>query len=222
MAEDSKSKLVSAVLGLLGGSAAAAMIGYFSSSSLEREKFDYALIQQALEAKSEEDRKNRLEFILDMGFISNKDWQDSLSKKLKESPEKLPQLPTSSPEQVSLLQQQGLAYSQSMISDFFSRQYETRSKAYADIVDAYTSNAGVLISLLTNAPKHFDDENAVVNTLTVTRFFTDAAVMQAKPAIEDYLSKVDALIAENPDKWTQTAKYSGNLKQRVNDLAAAQ
>ncbi|WP_413746553.1 hypothetical protein [Synechococcus sp. MIT S9507] len=88
--------LISLIFGLIGGSAAAAVISYFSTSSIEEKKFSYSLIQQALEAKSPSDRRNRLSFIMSLDLILDKTLKDTLEEKLEdaqENPETLPQLP---------------------------------------------------------------------------------------------------------------------------------
>jgi hypothetical protein len=221
MSDDSRFKLLSATLGLIGGSAAAAAIGYFSSSTVEREKFDYALVQQALEAESPVERQQRLKFIIDMGFISNKVWQKRLSDKLNETPEEIPQLPKTTPVPPPILQPQNSSFSQGLISDFFSKAYEIRSRSYGNIINNHSNNPSVLISLLASAPNYFDDGNAVVNTLTITNYFTDSAIVQAKPSAEEFLLKIDNLIAEKPSKWKKAKGLSTTLKDRINNLVIA-
>jgi hypothetical protein len=104
MPEEKKSTAAGVILGLVGGSAAAAVIAFFTNSSIERDKFSYGIMQQALQAEKLEDRVARLKFLIEMGFISDAGVRSKLEARIKSStdtgqppkPATLPQLPPAS------------------------------------------------------------------------------------------------------------------------------
>ena len=95
MSEPSKPFFV-AVIGALSGAAVAAVITGFSNRGVERDKFNYQIVQSALDSSDVKERAERLKFILDSGLIDDRTLEQKLQAKLTESTEKpavLPQLP---------------------------------------------------------------------------------------------------------------------------------
>jgi hypothetical protein len=83
-----------AVLGLIAAGASAA-IAWYSSTQLERSKFEYALIQKALEIKDRREAAKNLKFLVDVGVIKSLDSQKITS--LAADPESLPTYSSSAP-----------------------------------------------------------------------------------------------------------------------------
>jgi acyl carrier protein len=86
----------SAILGVIGGSTAAAVIAFFTSSRIERQRFDYQIIQQALQADTQREREARLQFLVEAGFIQDANLKRRLMEKLEQKA-KLPRLPAAGP-----------------------------------------------------------------------------------------------------------------------------
>lgn len=76
-----------AVVGLFGTAAGVVLQGYWNTQ-LERQKFEFGLIQKALEATDQNDAARKLQFLLDAGLIRQFD-ADRISKLVKQ-PENLP------------------------------------------------------------------------------------------------------------------------------------
>jgi hypothetical protein len=89
--------IIPLILGLIGGSAGSAVISFFSTSSIEDQKFTYSLIQQALETDDFDKRLSRLTFMNELGlFDGDSNLQskvNSIIEKAKKDPNTLPQLP---------------------------------------------------------------------------------------------------------------------------------
>ena len=81
--------LASAVFGLLGAAVGAILQGYFNYQ-LEQQKFKSALINDALEPDDEQDRVNRLLFLLESGFLDKQLNKEGIMKLLAD-PASLPQ-----------------------------------------------------------------------------------------------------------------------------------
>jgi len=76
-----------AVVGLFGTAAGVVLQGYWNTQ-LERQKFEFGLIQKALESTDQKDAAKRLQFLLDAGLIRQFD-ADRISKLVKQ-PDSLP------------------------------------------------------------------------------------------------------------------------------------
>ncbi|AFY38199.1 hypothetical protein Lepto7376_1879 [[Leptolyngbya] sp. PCC 7376] len=82
--------IITAFSGLIGTGIGAAAISSFADERLERQKFEYTLIQEALEAESQNEVLANLQFLLEMGMIQTLD-QEKLEE-LIQKPERLEQL----------------------------------------------------------------------------------------------------------------------------------
>jgi hypothetical protein len=89
MADKGGSSVIAALLGLIGGSAAAAIISGVSSASVEKQKFSYSIVQAALSSESADARVSKLRFLLTMGFVMDKDLKQRLETKLSSAEQQL-------------------------------------------------------------------------------------------------------------------------------------
>lgn len=79
--------LASAIFGVIGTAAGAGLQG-FSNFQLERQKFEFNLIQNALETKDTSEAAKRLQFLVESGAIRSLD-SDKIQR-LAKNPEQLP------------------------------------------------------------------------------------------------------------------------------------
>jgi murein L,D-transpeptidase YcbB/YkuD len=78
----------SAVFGLLGTAMGAAISGYWNTR-LEQQKFEFTLIQRALDADNQNDKAQNLSFLVEIGLIQR--LNRASIERLAKSPEKIPQ-----------------------------------------------------------------------------------------------------------------------------------
>jgi hypothetical protein len=83
-----------AVIGLFAAALTPAF-AWYSSTQLERSKFEYTLIQKALEIKDRRDAAKNLKFLVDVGVIQSLDSQKITS--LANDPESLPTYSSNAP-----------------------------------------------------------------------------------------------------------------------------
>ena len=207
--------LSSAILGIVGGSAAAAVVAFFTSSRVERQKFDYTIIQQALQADTQKEREARLTFLLEVGFIQDATLKERLSDKLKKKSD-LPQLPataistTASPD--ASISDKGL------ISRFFSPLRNDRSVAFDEIVRRRTDDDVFLTQLMAEAKNHLADGDLVIVSLHILDRFSDSALLRARSAVEGHLNELDTLVKSQPGEWIETAKGVKDVRARLQKL----
>lgn len=79
--------VLSAIFGLLGTGIGAALQGY-SNTKLESQKFEYSLIQKALETTDKEEAKKNLLFLVKAGLLHS--LEEAKIEKLANSPDELP------------------------------------------------------------------------------------------------------------------------------------
>jgi hypothetical protein len=79
--------LASAIFGVVGTAVGAGLQGY-SNFQLERQKFEFTLIQKSLETKDTDEAAKRLQFLVDSGVIKSLD--SNKIRELAESPKDLP------------------------------------------------------------------------------------------------------------------------------------
>jgi len=91
---DTFKTLFAPLIALLGGTAIAAIIAFYANTSLERDKFSYAVIQNALAAETPEERIERLKLLIRLKILSDPDLIKALEKEIA-SPKSLPQLVSS-------------------------------------------------------------------------------------------------------------------------------
>lgn len=82
--------IITAISGLIGTGIGAAVITSFADQQLERQKFEYSLIQEALEADSQDEVLANLEFLLAMDMLQTLD--ENKLQELSAKPERLEHL----------------------------------------------------------------------------------------------------------------------------------
>ena len=82
--------IITAFSGLIGTGIGATVISSFADQQLERQKFEYTLIQEALEAESQDEVLANLEFLLAMDMIQTLD--EKKLEELSQKPEHLERL----------------------------------------------------------------------------------------------------------------------------------
>jgi len=212
--------ITSAILGVIGGSAAAAIITLYTSSRVERQKFDYVIIQQALQADTQSEREARLKFLIELNFIQDPVLRDQLSTKLKDKAN-LPQLPAAvapiaPPSEPDLTESN--TPNKDLLARFFSPSRKERSLAFDEIGRRRSSDDVLLSELMTEAKNHLSEGDMVVNSLSILQRFSDGALVRSRASVEAHLKDLDNLIKSQPGDWGQTAKAVKDVRARLQKL----
>jgi hypothetical protein len=96
---DSKQSVLTALIGAAAGAAVAALITSSSTRNVERDKFNYQLIQDALAGDSPKTRLERLKFLLDAHLITDQSLLATLNSRIDDAKTKgtdLPHIPPAS------------------------------------------------------------------------------------------------------------------------------
>lgn len=94
---ESKNTAWTALVGAASGAAVAALITSSTTRNVERDKFNYQLIQDALSDNDPKTREDRLKFLLEENLITDRSLLASLGRRLEEAKKKggseLPHVP---------------------------------------------------------------------------------------------------------------------------------
>ena len=210
--------ILSAILGVIGGSAAAAAVTFLTSSRVERQKFDYAIIQQALQADSQGERESRLQFLMETGFIQDDGLKQRLITKLQQKAI-LPQLPAAAPPAMSANTEASIS-DDGLVSRFFSPLRKDRSAAFDEIVRRRSDDDVFLTQLIAEAKKHMTvaEGDLVITFFHILERFSDGALVRARPAVDEHLKAWDAVVASQPGEWGETAKAIKEARVRLQKL----